>query len=168
MGSVAKFAAAGKPAPKKDLGLLAMSYGNVYVAKIAMGAKDTQTVQAITEAVNYEGPSLIIAYSHCIAHGFDLAQGMEHQKMAVNSGHWPLYRFDPRRTEDGVVPFKLDSRKPKISLSQFTQNEVRFRMLQLIDPKRAQTLETQSQAHSDKQFAFYEQMAAATPVTQQD
>jgi len=163
MGSIAKFAAAGKSGPKKSLGLLAMSYGNIYVAKIAMGARDTQTVQAITEAVSYNGPSLIIAYSHCIAHGFNLAHGMEHQKMAVETGYWPLYRYDPRRAEEGAVPLKMDSRKPKLPLSDFTQLEARYRMLQLQDPERAKELSRIAQEHVTKHYTWYDTLASLNP-----
>ena len=111
-GAVAKFAAGGKAAAKKNLGRLAMTYGNVYVAQVAMGANDTQTLKAFLEAEAYEGPSLIIAYSHCIAHGIDMSKGMQQQKLAVLSGHWPLYRFDPARSSQGENPFLLDSSDP--------------------------------------------------------
>ena len=120
IGAIAKFAASGKAVGKKDLGLIAMNYGNVYVAKVAMGAKDTQTVNAFYEAMRHPGPSLIIAYSHCIAHGYNLASGMEQQKLAVNTGAWPLYRFDPARGVAGENPLKLDSRKPKEPLYTYT------------------------------------------------
>ena len=106
IGAAAKFAMAGKSLPKKDLGMIAMAYGNVYVAKVAMGAKDVQTVKAFQEAESFDGPSIIIAYSHCIAHGFDLVQGCEQQKLAVDSGHWPLFRFDPRRIAQGEAPLQ--------------------------------------------------------------
>ncbi|HKK18848.1 MAG TPA: pyruvate:ferredoxin (flavodoxin) oxidoreductase, partial [Opitutales bacterium] len=122
IGAIAKFAASGKATGKKDLGLIAMNYGNVYVARVAMGAKDTQTVNAIYEAMRHPGPSLIIAYSHCIAHGYNLASGMEQQKLAVNSGAWPLYRYDPAKHELGENPLKLDSRKPKEPLYAYTDN----------------------------------------------
>ncbi len=117
LGAAAKFAAAGKEMPKKDLGLIAMSYGNVYVARVAFGAKDAQTVKAFLEAEAYPGPSLIIAYSHCIAHGYDMAFGTEQQKLAVDSGVWPLYRFDPRRIEAGQPPLQLDSRRRRSAWS---------------------------------------------------
>ena len=112
MGAVAKFAAGGKPLAKKDLALLAMSYGNIYVAKIAMGANDGQTIKAFMEAEAYDGPSLIIAYSHCINHGIDMALGMEQQKLAVASGHWPLFRYNPALAAAGKNPFTLDSKPP--------------------------------------------------------
>src|SRR5690348_10929981 len=117
--AVAKFAAGGKPAPKKDLGQMAMSYGNVYVASVAMGARDEHTLKAFIEAEAYDGPSLIVAYSHCIAHGIDMVAGLQHQKAAVESGQWLLYRYDPRRGEAGDNPLQLDSRAPKIPLEQY-------------------------------------------------
>lgn len=147
IGAVAKFAAGGKSAPKKDLGLLAMSYGNVYVARVAIGANDTQTLKAIVEAERYKGPSLIIAYSHCIAHGYNLKYGLEQQKLAVESGYWPLYRFNPELVAEGKNPLKLDSRAPKIPLKEYMYNETRFKMLTKADPKRAEELAIKAQAH---------------------
>ena len=129
LAAVAKFAAGGKGTPKKDLGMMAMSYGNVYVAKIAMGANDRQTLNAIIEAESYDGPSIIIAYSQCIAHGINMAKGMEQQKLAVDSGHWPLYRYDPRLVDEGKNPFQLDSKAPSIPLKEYAYNENRYRML---------------------------------------
>lgn len=163
IGAIAKFAASGKAVGKKDLGLIAMNYGNVYVAKVAMGAKDTQTVNAIYEAMRHPGPSLIIAYSHCIAHGYNLADGMEQQKLAVSTGSWPLYRFDPARSENGENPLKLDSRKPKEPLYVYTDNEARFRMLKLKDPERAKLLGKQAQKFVDDQYALYERLAEPFP-----
>ncbi|MFT4900961.1 MAG: pyruvate-ferredoxin/flavodoxin oxidoreductase [Lentimonas sp.] len=160
IGAIAKFAASGKVQGKKDLGLIAMNYGNVYVAKIAMGAKDTQTVNAMYEAMNYPGPSLIIAYSHCIAHGYNLASGMEQQKLAVGTGAWPLYRFDPQRAAQGENPLKLDSSKPKLPLYTYTDNEARFGMLKLKDPERAKLLAVKAQNFVDAQYALYERLAA--------
>jgi pyruvate-ferredoxin/flavodoxin oxidoreductase len=113
-GAVAKFAAGGKPAGKKDLGAMAMMYGNVYVAHIAMGSNDAHTVKAFIEAEAWEGPSIIIAYSHCIAHGYDMMYGLEQQKLAVNSGHWPLWRYNPALALEGKNPFKLDSKAPSV------------------------------------------------------
>lgn len=139
-GAVAKFAAAGKPMPKKDLGLLAISYGNIYVARVAFGAKDAQTVRAFQEAEAYDGPSLIIAYSHCIAHGYDLKFGLEQQAAAVASGHWPLYRFNPDVAETGGNPFALDSRPPTQSLESYIYREGRFRILQQSNPQAAERL----------------------------
>ncbi len=129
LAAVAKFAAGGKATPKKDLGMMAMSYGNVYVAEVAMGAKDSQTIQAFLEAESYDGPSLIIAYSQCIAHGIDMAKGMEQQRLATESGYWPLYRYDPRLTEQGKNPLQLDSKAPKIPFKDYAYNENRYRML---------------------------------------
>ncbi len=140
IGAAAKFAAAGKELPKKDLGMHAMMYGHVYVARIAMGAKDAQTVKAFLEAESYPGPSLIIAYSHCIAHGYDLQLGAEQQRLAVDSGVWPLYRFDPRRLDIGEPPLKLDATPGKAKVGQYMANEGRFRMVELADPQRYKQL----------------------------
>jgi pyruvate-ferredoxin/flavodoxin oxidoreductase len=152
-GAVAKFAAGGKETPKKDLGLMAMSYGNVYVARIAMGGSDSQTVKAFLEAESYDGPSLIIAYSHCIAHGIDMQKGMEHQKRAVESGYWPIYRYDPRLSEQGKNPFQLDCRQPSIPLRDYMYTEARFRILYQSDKETAERLlalaEKEKQAHWD-------------------
>lgn len=159
IGAIAKFAASGKPTGKKDLGLIAMNYGNVYVARVALGAKDTQTVNAIYEAMRHPGPSLIIAYSHCIAHGYNLAMGMEQQKLAVNTGAWPLYRYDPARGLAGQNPLKLDSRKPKEPLYAYTDNEARFRMLKMKDPDRAKEMGKRAQSFVDERFELYERLA---------
>ncbi len=159
IGAIAKFAASGKVTGKKDLGLIAMNYGNVYVARVALGAKDTQTVNAIYEAMRHPGPSLIIAYSHCIAHGYNLASGMEQQKLAVESGAWPLYRYDPARNEQGENPLRLDSRKPKHPLYVYTDNEARFRMLKMKDPVRAKELSKLAQGFVDERFALYDRLA---------
>ncbi len=159
LGAVAKFAAAGKPAPKKDLGMMAITYGNVYVAQVAMGANDAHTVRAFLEAESYEGPSLIIAYSHCIAHGFDLAKGMEQQRLAVESGYWPLYRYDPRLKAEGKNPFQLDSKPPRIPLKDYAYNETRYRMLSQSMPERAEKLLEEAQAAVLERWAKYEQMA---------
>lgn len=163
IGAIAKFAASGKAVGKKDLGMIAMNYGNVYVARVAMGAKDTQTVNAIYEAMRHPGPSLIIAYSHCIAHGYNLAQGMEQQKLAVSTGSWPLYRFDPQRAESGANPLKLDSRPPKHPLYTYTDNEARFRMLKMKDPERAKELGRRAQEFVDERFALHERLAKPYP-----
>ncbi len=159
LGAVAKFAAAGRPNPKKDLGMMAMGYGNVYVAQIAMGANDTQTLKAILEAEAYDGPSVIIAYSHCIAHGYDMAKGMEHQQMAVDSGHWPLYRYNPENVKEGKNPLKLDSKAPKIKLQDYIYTETRYKMLQKIDPERSKYLLGLAQAEVNKKWHQYEQLA---------
>lgn len=163
IGAIAKFAASGKAIGKKDLGMIAMNYGNVYVARVAMGAKDTQTVNAIYEAMRHPGPSIIIAYSHCIAHGYNMAQGMEQQKLAVSTGAWPLYRFNPQRAEAGENPLKLDSRPPKEPLYTYTDNEARFRMLKMKDPDRSKELGRLAQAFVDERYALYERLATPWP-----
>ena len=159
MGAAAKFAAAGKATPKKDLGLMAIAYGTVYVAKVAFGAKDVQTVKAFQEAESYDGPSLIIAYSHCIAHGYDLQYGAEQQKLAVDTGYWPLYRYDPRRAENGENPLQLDSAAPKAPLSSYVRNETRFRMVEQQNPERFKQLMADAQEHINRRFSFYENLA---------
>ncbi len=159
LGAAAKFAAAGKEIAKKDLGLMAMSYGHVYVANVAFGAKDTHTVQAFLEADAHPGPSLIIAYSHCIAHGYDLAFGIEQQKLAVGSGIWPLYRYDPRRALAGEAPLILDSEGAKSPIREYMRNETRFRMVEKIDPERFKRLSVDAQHASERRVALYEHMA---------
>jgi pyruvate-ferredoxin/flavodoxin oxidoreductase len=159
IGAAAKFAVAGKSAPKKDLGLMAMTYGSVYVAKVAFGAKDVQTVKAFQEADAYPGPSLIIAYSHCIAHGYDLAFGAEQQKLAIDTGYWPLYRFDPRRAAEGQPPLQLDSAAPKAPLSNYVRNETRFRMVEQQNPERFKMLMESAQADVARRFSIYEQLS---------
>lgn len=146
LGAVAKFAAGGKPMAKKDLAGIAMSYGSIYVAQVAMGANDAQTVKAVLEAESYEGPSLIIAYSHCIAHGINMAKGLDQQRLATESGYWPLYRFDPRLTIEGKNPLQLDSKAPKIPLRDYIYNEARYRMLAQSNPAKADQLLQQAQA----------------------
>ena len=138
--AVAKFAAGGKPTGKKDLAMMAMSYGSVYVAHIAMGGSDTQTVKAFLEAEAYDGPSLLIAYSHCIAHGYDLEHGMDQQKAAVNSGYWPLFRYNPNLAAEHKNPFLLDSRAPSVALKDYTYNETRYTMLAKSNPDQAKRL----------------------------
>lgn len=162
LGAVAKFAEAGKETPKKDLGLLAMSYGSVYVARIAFGAKMSQTVQAFQEAEAYPGPSLIIAYSHCIAHGYDMAHGVDQQKLAADTGVWPLYRFDPRRVSRGEPPLHLDSGPPKADLLTYLRNENRFRMVEKQDPERFQRLARAAREAARRRLAVYEQLAGIT------
>jgi pyruvate-ferredoxin/flavodoxin oxidoreductase len=159
LGASAKFAEAGKEGPKKDLGLLAMSYGHVYVARIAFGAKMSQTVQALQEAEAYPGPSLVIAYSHCIAHGYDMAFGVEQQKLAASSGVWPLYRYDPRRVGRGEPPLHLDSGPPKTPLAQYMRNEGRFRVVEKADPARFQRLLTAAETLTRQRYAVYQQLA---------
>jgi pyruvate-ferredoxin/flavodoxin oxidoreductase len=160
--AVAKFAAAGKPAPKKDLGRMAISYGHVYVAQVAMGANKAQTIKAFLEAESYDGPSIIIAYSHCIAHGIDMRKGLDHQKMAVESGYWPLYRYDPRRAAKGRNPMQLDSAAPSIPLETYLYAETRYKMLQQSDPEGARRLFALAQKDVNDRWAIYEKMAAGT------
>ena len=159
LGAAAKFAAAGKGIHKKDLGLMAMSYGHVYVASVAFGAKDNQTVQALREAESYPGPSLIIAYSHCIAHGYDLRYGAEQQNRAVRAGAWPLFRFDPRRIERDEPPLQLDNPPAKGSLREYMANEGRFRMVEKIDPDRFKRLGELAKRHNDRRLDLYRQLA---------
>jgi pyruvate-ferredoxin/flavodoxin oxidoreductase len=159
MGASAKFAMAGKGNPKKDLAMLAMSYGNVYVARVAFGAKDNQTLRAFLEAESFPGPSIIIAYSPCIAHGYDLARSLDQQKVAMETGYWPLLRFDPRRRSSGENPLQLDSPHPKKDLDAFVRNEVRFRMAQKQDPERFRRLMVAAQSEVSGRFAIYEQLA---------
>ena len=154
-GAVAKFAASGKTTAKKDLGMIASAYGNVYVAQIAMGADNPQTVKALAEAEAHPGPSLVIAYSHCIAHGIDMRMGMEQQKAAVDTGYWELYRYDPAQP----LPFHLDSRAPKLPLSAFTEKEARFAMLARAHPEEAARLAVLGQEDVDRRRHVYEQMA---------
>jgi pyruvate-ferredoxin/flavodoxin oxidoreductase len=158
--AVAKFAAKGKDVPKKDLGMIAMAYGYVYVARIAMGASDQQTLNAFLEADAYDGPSLIIAYSHCIAHGYDLVKGLEQQKLAVQSGAWPLYRFNPMLAAEGKNPLSIDSREPKVSLEKYAYNETRYRMLLQTDEQRAEKLMKLAKGDVKGRWDLYQQMAA--------
>jgi pyruvate-ferredoxin/flavodoxin oxidoreductase len=162
LGASAKFAEAGKETPKKDLGMLAMSYGHVYVAKIAFGAKMNQTVQAFLEADAHPGPSLIIAYSHCIAHGYDMAFGVDQQKRAAESGVWPLYRFDPRRTAKGEPPLRLDSGPPRLDVVDYMRNEGRFRVVEKTNPERFKRLAHAAQREARQRYAVYQQLAGIT------
>jgi len=164
MGAVAKFASGGKSMAKKDLALIAMQYGHVYVARVAFGAKDNQTVTAFREAEAYNGPALIIAYSHCIAHGFPLHLGLDQQKLAVDTGYWPLFRYDPRLTEKGEVALKLDSPAPKTDLANFMGNETRFGILKNIAPARASELAAQAQKQVREHYALYQKLAQPVPV----
>ncbi|HUN64996.1 MAG TPA: pyruvate:ferredoxin (flavodoxin) oxidoreductase [Bacteroidota bacterium] len=157
--AIAKFAAAGKSGAKKDLAMLAMTYGNVYVAKIAMGSNDMQTVKAILEAEAYDGPSLIIAYSHCIAHGINMTRGMQNQKIAVDTGYWPLFRYNPALETEGKNPFKLESKAPKIPLAEFTQLETRFKMLEKSHPERAKQLSALAQKDVFLRWKVYEHLS---------
>ncbi len=160
LAAVAKFAARGKALPKKDLGLLAMAYGNIYVARIAMGADDQQTLRAFVEAEAYNGPALIIAYSHCIAHGIDMRKGLEQQKLAVQSGAWPLYRYNPGLASTAQATFILDSKPPSVPLAQYFGNETRFRMLAMSDPQRAEELLHLAQAQVASRWHSLEQLVA--------
>ncbi len=158
LGAVAKFAAAGKRVGKKDLGLMSINSGKAYVARIAMGSSDMQTMKAIVEAERYPGPSIIIAYSHCIAHGYNMKDGLTQQKLAVDSGYWPLFRFDPMKADEGKNPFQLDSKAPKIDLKDYAYNEMRYLMLAKSQPKIAKQLMTQAQKEVYEQWRVYEQL----------
>jgi pyruvate-ferredoxin/flavodoxin oxidoreductase len=158
LGAVAKFAAGGKAVPKKDLGMIAMSYGHVYVAQVAMGADDTQTLRAFREAEAHPGPSLIIAYSHCIAHGIDMTQGMRQQKLAAETGHWPLYRFDPA-PGDGGKRLHIDSKPPTLPLKEYVYNENRYRMLVQSNPAAAERLLQAAQKHVNEHWKQLEELA---------
>ena len=162
-GAVAKFAAAGKPAAKKDLGMMAMSYGNVYVAKVAMGANDQHTLRAFLEAEAYDGPSIIIAYSHCIAHGINMGKGMQNQKAAVDSGYWQLYRYNPDLLKEGKNPFKLDSKGLKIPLKDYAYLETRYKMLTKSHPKIAEELIKEAQDDVTTKWQEYERLASWEP-----
>jgi pyruvate-ferredoxin/flavodoxin oxidoreductase len=158
-GAVAKFAAGGKPAAKKDLAMMAMNYGTAYVAKVAMGGNDSHTIKAFMEAESYDGPSLIIAYSHCIAHGYDMVHGLDQQKAAVQSGYWPLFRYDPRLASQGKNPFQLDSRAPSIKLKDYVYNETRYTMLVKSNPDEAHRLLEEAQKDVLGRWKIYEHMA---------
>jgi len=160
IGAVAKFASGGKSMAKKDLALMAMQYGHVYVARVAFGAKDSQTINAFREAEAYDGPALIIAYSHCIAHGYSLHQGLDQQKLAVDSGYWPLFRYDPRLAAKGDVALKLDSASPKVPVAKFMANETRFSILKNVAPDRADALAAQAQVYVTNHYSLYQQLAA--------
>jgi pyruvate-ferredoxin/flavodoxin oxidoreductase len=167
-GAVAKFAAGGKPGRKKDLGLIAMTYGNIYVASVAMGAKDEHTLKAFLEAEAYDGPALIIAYSHCIAHGIDMTKGLQDQKAAVDSGQWLLYRYNPDLEEHGQNPLILDSRQPTMPLEQYMDMENRFKMLYKSHPEHARQLLAQAEGDVDHRRKFYEYMASRPGRTTKD
>ena len=161
LGAVARFAAAGKNLPKKDLGMIAMSYGNIYVAQISVGANDAQALKAIEEAESYDGPSLIIAYSHCINHGINMAEGLQHQKAAVECGQWPLYRFDPRRKAEGKPCLQVDYKGPKTSVAEYLGSENRFRQLKKLNPELAAKYAEESDAIAKERYERYMQMATA-------
>jgi pyruvate-ferredoxin/flavodoxin oxidoreductase len=160
LAAVARFAANGKALPKKDLGMMAMSYGYVYIARVAMGYSDMQTLKAFLEADAYEGPSLLIAYSHCIAHGYDLVKGLEQQSLAVECGMWPLFRFNPNLVDEGKNPLQLDSKEPTIPVEQYAYNETRFRQLTQSDEPRAEALMKKAQKVAKSRWDLYRQMAA--------
>jgi pyruvate-ferredoxin/flavodoxin oxidoreductase len=164
-GAVAKFAAGGKPGPKKDLGLMAMTYGNVYVASVAMGAKDEHTLKAFLEAEAYDGPSIIIAYSACIAHGIDMTTSMSDQKVAVESGQWLLYRYHPERAEAGENPLQLDSRSPTRKVQEYLLQQTRFKMLTKSRPEEADRLWKLAQQDAERRFRMYEYMASRKTET---
>jgi pyruvate-ferredoxin/flavodoxin oxidoreductase len=162
LGAVAKFAAGGKQIGKKDVAQQAIAYGSVYVARIAMGANPQQTLQALREAEAYPGPSLIIAYSHCIAHGIDMEHGLQQQKRAVDSGHWPLIRYNPLIREAGGIPFTLDSLRPSMSLAEYRKHEGRFQSLARTNPEEATRLLDLAQEVVYQRWAIYEDMATRT------
>ncbi len=162
LGAAAKFASAGKATSKKDLGLMAMAYGHVYVARVAFGARDLQTVHAFREAEAHPGPSLIIAYSHCVAHGYDMAFGAQQQKLAMESGMWPLYRFDPGRVAAGQPPLVIDSPPPRISPREYMRNEARFRVIEAQDPERFKHLLHEAERRAAQQIGVYQQLAGIT------
>jgi pyruvate-ferredoxin/flavodoxin oxidoreductase len=159
LGAVAKFAAAGKTVPTKDLALQAIAYADVYVARVAFGADPQQTLRAFREAEAYEGPSLIIAYSHCVAHGYDMREGLDQQYRAVASGHWPLIRYDPVVRAAGDNPFLLDSSRPRMSLGDYRKGELRFRALAAAEPTEAERLLGLAQQAADQRWRLYEEMA---------
>jgi pyruvate-ferredoxin/flavodoxin oxidoreductase len=163
LGAVAQFAAGGKPLAKKDLGLMAMTYGYVYVASVALGANPVHTVRAFCEAEAYDGPSLIIAYSHCIAHGINMTRGFIEQKKAVECGYWPLYRFNPALAQEGKNPLQLDSREPKGSYSDYAYGENRYRTLKGSHPEVAATLMQKAEQIVKDRFALYQKLAGLQP-----
>ena len=167
--AVAKFATGGKSVPKKNLAMTAMAYENVYVAQVASGAKDAHTLRAFREAESWHGPSLIIAYSPCIAHGVDLRRNLTQQDLAVKSGHWNLFRYDPRLRETGDNPLTLDSRKPKIPYREFARTEMRFGILMRTQPEVAKALQAQAQREATERHDHYEQLAGLIyPATSDD
>jgi pyruvate-ferredoxin/flavodoxin oxidoreductase len=159
LGAVAKFASAGKQTEKKDLALQAMAYGNVYVARIAMGANPQQTLDALREAETYEGPSLVLAYAHCIAHGIDMRQGLDQQSRAVHTGYWPLMRYNPELPAMGEPPLTLDSVRPSLPFRAYAERELRYRMLLLSDPPRGEALMRAAQEAVDRKWKHYEDLA---------
>jgi len=159
-GAVARFAFAGKETAKKDLALMAINYGNVYVARVAMGGSDMQTLKAFEEAEAYDGPSLIVAFAHCVAHGYDLMYGMEQQKLAVQAGYWPLFRYNPELVKQGKNPLQLDSRPPSVPLSKYMLNETRFNILNHADAEAAQKLLHEAEEDVRSRWELYEKLAS--------
>ncbi|OPZ77980.1 MAG: Pyruvate-flavodoxin oxidoreductase [Alphaproteobacteria bacterium ADurb.Bin438] len=159
IGASAKFAVSGSEQIKKDLGMIAMSSRNVYVASVALGANDLQTIKAFAEAESFNGPAIIIAYSHCIAHGYELKDGLNHQKLAVETGLWPLYRFDPRLIKEGKNPMQLDSRAPSKPISEFMNLETRFKISQKTNPEKYEALVKMAQAEIEDRRKLYEGLA---------
>jgi pyruvate-ferredoxin/flavodoxin oxidoreductase len=160
LGAVAKFAASGKPLPKKDLAMLAVNYGNVYVAKVAMGANDLQTLKAFLEAEAYDGPSIIVAYSHCIAHGINMTKAIDNQKAAVDCGYWQLFRYNPELAKEKKNPFKLDCQKPKIKFEDYAYKETRYKMLTKSEPEHAKELLKLAQQDVDDRWKLYIKMSS--------
>ena len=159
-GAVAKFAAGGKPGAKKDLAMMAVNYGSVYVARVAFGSNDSHTIKAFMEAEAWDGPSLIIAYSHCIAHGYDLIHGLDQQKAAVNSGYWPLFRYNPALAGQHKNPFQLDSRPPVLPLKDYIYNETRYTMLVKSNPEEAKRLLVLAEEDVKTRWKTYEYLAS--------
>ena len=166
-GAVAKFAAGGKPQLPKDLAMMALAYGNVYVAKVAMGANDAQTVKAFVEAEAYDGPSIIIAYSHCVAHGYDLRYGMDHQKLAVDSGLWPLFRYNPELKNEGKNPMQLDYKGPKIDVKNFMYQETRFKMVEKLNTDHALTYLQTARDHAQAMFKQYTNLQESLEIKEE-
>ena len=165
MGAAAKFAVAGKALPKKDLGMIAMSYGNAYVASVAFGSKDAQTVRALVDAVSYDGPSIVIAYSHCIAHGYDMAHGLDQQKLAVQTGYWPLYRYDPRKLGTAAGPLAVDSQEPAGALADYMALETRFQVVEKQDPERFKMLLGNAEHEIRRRYALLKRLAGVADAT---
>jgi len=162
MAAVAQFAAGGKPMPKKDLSMISMTYGNIYVARVSL-ANPAQCVKAFLEADAYDGPSLIIAYSHCIAHGINMTAGIDSCKEAVNSGYWPLFRYDPRLAAEGKNPLQLDSKAPTLDFETFANNQNRFRVLKKNNPEHADELLKASGQDAVKRYNLYKQLSELAP-----
>jgi pyruvate-ferredoxin/flavodoxin oxidoreductase len=161
IGAAAKFAMAGKSQGKKDLAMLAMTYGHPYVARVAMGAKDAQAVTAMREADSYGGTSVVLAYAHCIAHGYELSEALDQQARAVDSGYWPLFRYDPRRIANGESPLKMDSAAPKSLVAEFVARENRFRQVQQSNPEQFKSYLAQAEKSAKDRYALYEHLSRA-------